>query len=123
MTAVLLVTLYALAPPLLLWRYYRRAGHGVWWDFALAANVALNAVAAGHFAWDEMAKFEPGHWAYGWGERLGPTALVLTLLMALILALKPWPRAAAPRRATRRRKAGAARREPVVSAGDKGDAE
>ena len=123
MTAVLLVALYALAPPLLLWRYYRLAGHGVWWDVALAMNLAVNAAAAGHFAWDETAKLEPGHWTYGWGEQLGPTALVLTLLMALILALKPWPRAAASRRAVRRRKAGAARREPVISAGGKGETE
>jgi hypothetical protein len=121
MNAVLLVTLYALAPPLLLWRYYRLAGHGVWWDVVLAANFAVNAAAAGHFAWDEWVKFEPGHWAYGWGERLGPTALIVTILMALILALKPWPRLAAPRRGPRRRKSGAARREPIVSAASKGD--
>ena len=107
MTAVLLVTLYALAPPLLLWRYYRLAGHGVWWDVALAANVAVNAAAAGHFAWDEWTKFEPGHWAFGYGDRLGTAALGLTLLMALVLALKPWPRAEpapAPRRARKGRR-------------------
>ena len=94
MTAVLLVALYALAPPLLLWRYYRLAGHGVWWDVALAMNVAVNAGAAGHFAWDEWMKFEPGHWAFRLGDRLGPTALIVTLALALILAAKPWPRVA-----------------------------
>ena len=122
MTAVLLVALYALAPPLLLWRYYRLAGHGAGWDVALALNVAVNAGAAGIYAWDEWRAIEPGQVAYAVRDWAGWAAVGLTFLSAAVLAVKPWPRTVPAKPAPRRRKAGAARREPVVSAGDKGGA-
>ena len=122
MTAALLVTLYALAPPLLLWRYWRLAGHGPWWDVGQAANLAVNALAAGLFVWDETFAIEPGQWGYDALERAGWAALVATMLNALVLALKPWPVRETEARPRRRRGSGTGRREPVVSTPKKGGA-
>ena len=89
--AVLLIALYALAPPVLLWRYYRLSGHGRWWDFAMALNLCLNLCFVGLFALEEGPGIEPGDPLEDVAEWIGWAVIGATGLMATLLALKPWP--------------------------------